>query len=151
MVNIYSKVLKILLMTVFPAIVVTATFLKDSSNPTINRVTKVIKSDFSNFHESDLKIAVKSTPDFLPVDASNNRKPLLCPCHDSTLMLMLAPLRGPEPPFKIKYVGSGAQTISVIDNNVVDCGLPDFISFCGPLEFLFIDTTTLEIINVWPY
>jgi hypothetical protein len=64
---------------------------------------------------------------------------------------MLTPLRGPEPPFKKTQVGGEAQTISVIDSNVGECGLADFISFCGPLEFLFTDTTTLEVINVWPY
>jgi hypothetical protein len=55
---------------------------------------------------------------------------------------MLAPLKNPEPQIKIVHIAA-AQTIPVIDANVADCGLADFISLYGPLEFLFKDTHSL--------
>lgn len=138
-----SKDTKLLLMSVFAAIFVTGTLINDGGNNTENRHSKSIKSDLLNFLETDSKMAVSHNLDFFPVDTTAKIPPNFCHCDASALTLILAPLKGPEPQIKIVH-NAAAQTIPVIDANVADCGLADFIYLCGPLEFLFKDATTLE-------
>ena len=100
MAKIYSKVMKLLLMTVCVAVVVSATLLNDRGNPTANRITEATKSDLSNIHLAKTKLATSPPTDFLTEAVSNSYAYELCYCRVSALTQMLTPLRGPEPPFK---------------------------------------------------
>ena len=98
MANIYSKVMKLLLMTVCVAVVVSATLINDRGNPTANRITEA--SDLSNINLAKTKLATSPPTDFLTEAVSNSYAYELCYCRVSALTQMLTPLRGPEPPFK---------------------------------------------------
>ena len=85
MVKTDSKIPKLLLMSVFAAIIVTGTLLNEGGNHAKNRHSKAIKSDLLSLYETDLKRAVSSSFDFFPVDTTPKIQPNFCRCEASAL------------------------------------------------------------------